>query len=260
MSKNSLIQNGMYKNESMWDMWMHSTTEFIFFKDINGMYIAFSDAAANLYGFEAKDVIGKYDYEIYPPHLVKAFLKQDKTVINTKKRYITQSVFKNKDGREMIVETIKAPLINSYGEVIGIQGSARDISDRLVSQDEIKNEKVKLQALLDNIPIAVWIKDFDNKYLTVNQEYEKLFNVKKEDIIRNDVTDILKAYNVFSDNQIELLKNQDEFVLKQKQKNKLEFTVAKDGEQRQFEFIKAPIIRDGKVTGLVGICNDVNHS
>lgn len=259
MSKNSLIQNGMYKNESMWDMWMHSTTEFIFFKDINGMYIAFSDAAANLYGFEAKDVIGKYDYEIYPPHLVKAFLNQDKTVINTKKRYITQSVFKNKDGREMIVETIKAPLINSHGEVIGIQGSARDISDRLVSQDEIKNEKVKLQALLDNIPIAVWIKDADNKYLTVNQEYEKIFNVKKEDIIRNDAAEILKAHNIFSDNQIELLNNQDEFVLKQKQRNKLEITVAKNGEQRQFEFIKAPIIRDDKVTGLVGICNYVNH-
>lgn len=260
MNKNSLIQNGMYKNESMWDMWMHSTTEFVFFKDINGMYIAFSDAAANLYGFDAKDVIGKYDYEIYPPHLVKAFLNQDKTVINTKKRYITQSVFKNKDGREMIVETIKAPLINSYGEVIGIQGSARDISDRLVSQEEIKNEKVKIQALLDNIPIAVWIKDADNKYLTVNQEYENLFNVKKENIIRNDVTEILKTHDLFSEEQIELLKKQDEFVLNQKQRNKIEFSVTKDDKQRYFEFIKAPIIRDDKVTGLVGICNDITHS
>lgn len=259
MNKNSLIQNGMYKNEFMWDIWMHSTTEFVFFKDINGMYIAFSDAAAKLYGFDAEDVIGKYDYEIYPPHLVKAFLNQDKTVINTKKRYITQSVFKNKDGREMIVETIKSPLINSSGEVIGIQGSARDITDRLVSQDEIKNEKVKLQALLDNIPIAVWIKDADNKYLTVNQEYEKLFNVKKEDIIRNDVSEILRTYRLFEDNQIELLKNQDEFVLKQKQRNKLEIFVTKDGKQRCLEFIKAPIIREGKITGFVGICNDITH-
>ncbi len=255
--KNKFIQNGVYLDENMWDIWLRSTTEYVFFKDVNGMYLAFSDAAAELGGFDKKDAIGKYDYELYPTYLAQTFLKQDKEVLSTKKSITFKNVMSHPEKGEIIVEGIKSPLFNAQGEIIGLQGISRDITDRQLVLEKFKQEQSKLQALLDNIPVAVWLKDSENKYITINKEYEKLFEVKKEDIIGNNVSETLQENKLFTENELSLLKSQVEYIYSQSKKSKLEFCMITNGRKSCYEFIKAPIIRNDRVIGLVGICNDI---
>lgn len=47
----------------------------------------------------------------------------------------------------------------------------------------LRRSEQRLQAILDNSPTIVSVKDLKGRYLHVNREYERLFNVKREQVI-----------------------------------------------------------------------------
>ena len=65
-----------------WLNWLNSTPEYIFFKDLTGVYQGTSKANAVMAGFSSmKEMIGKKDEEIFPPEMVKIFKEEDNIIV-----------------------------------------------------------------------------------------------------------------------------------------------------------------------------------
>lgn len=86
-----------------------------------------------------------------------SFAKMARTalqVINkTNKNKISriESVFYNKSGKLFPVEIAGKPVVDAKGNFIGIQGSAKDITERKKAELELKNKNEELQASIERI-------------------------------------------------------------------------------------------------------------
>lgn len=97
-------------------------------KELDGTYIAVNKSFAATVQRTPEQIIGRTDYDFLPEAVAKDFALVDQQVIAEKRQVITQSQVWE-DGKSLWWETHKSPIITVEGEVIGIAGLARDISN-----------------------------------------------------------------------------------------------------------------------------------
>lgn len=83
-------------------------------------------------GFKWKleDIIGKTDYELFNRKTAEALRQNDLEIIARGVTQTKEEVFFLPSGKELIGASTKGPLLNTYGDTIGIIGSSVDITAR----------------------------------------------------------------------------------------------------------------------------------
>ncbi len=102
----------------------------VFVKNELGQFAAVSEAKASHYGLSREELIGLTDFEIAPE--VGMDLREEELLIMESGDPIVNKVeeYVDDDGRQRWVSTTKAPRRNDAGEVVGIVGSTRDVTEQ----------------------------------------------------------------------------------------------------------------------------------
>ncbi|MEG1870713.1 MAG: diguanylate cyclase [Peptostreptococcaceae bacterium] len=117
-----------------------SLPEAIFYKDRNSRFIGCNKNFSDYYkNFGVDNVIGKTDLEIFPnSEMAGEFIKDDIEIMEGKKpRYIERPSLDGQ-GNKIIEESFKVPVINEDGEVWGIVGLARNITNQKTLEGKLR--------------------------------------------------------------------------------------------------------------------------
>jgi PAS domain S-box-containing protein len=109
-------------------------------KDLDNRYIAVNEQYLRISGMPETKIIGKTDYEIWDKEFADRYRKDDLEVIQSGQRRHIEEFQRDHTGREYWVETIKTPIRNAQGDVIGTIGIAREITER--KKAELEREKL----------------------------------------------------------------------------------------------------------------------
>ncbi|MGL5417620.1 MAG: sensor domain-containing diguanylate cyclase/phosphohydrolase [Clostridium sp.] len=102
----------------------------IFYKDAEGKYIYANSECKEFYEERGVyEIIGKTDAEINPDkEQVKKFVEDDKWILNNKKPIENEAVFADNNGNARYRKVTKMPLLDYYGNSLGIVGRSVDIT------------------------------------------------------------------------------------------------------------------------------------
>lgn len=113
-------------------------------KDSQSNYIMVNERFGSLCGFKPDEIVGKDDFDIWPKDLAQSYQLDDAEVIKSKKRKFVQERLADKEGKVTWVETIKTPIFDAQGRVIGTTGIARDITQRRKEEDRQEEIRAEL--------------------------------------------------------------------------------------------------------------------
>ncbi|MCP4546467.1 MAG: PAS domain S-box protein [bacterium] len=122
-------------------------------KDRNSAYLACNTSYADDLGIKPEEIVGKTDYDFFPEELANKYRADDQSVINSGKTIELEESYLV-DGKELIVNTVKAPLRDENDNIIGIQGIFWDITDRKRTED-VQREHVRFLESLSSIDRAL---------------------------------------------------------------------------------------------------------
>lgn len=141
--------------------------DFIFFKDRDSKYVGYNKKWDDYYknkGFN--NMIGKTDLEIgLPKELALSFIKKDKEIMKTKRSQFIETIITTEMGEKRTEESIKVPVINEDGDVWGIVGVARDVTERKKIEDKLRTLSYK--DVLTGLNNRTY---FEEKIKEINQE------------------------------------------------------------------------------------------
>lgn len=113
----------------------------IYFKDDRGRLIMVNRAHAEGLRLKPKDVIGRTDFDFFPEREAKEMTEDDIRVMRTGEPIIDKVERTTRpDGSAHYVSTTKLPRKDQDGNIIGIMGITRDITQR----SQIEEEKLKI--------------------------------------------------------------------------------------------------------------------
>jgi len=110
----------------------------VFGKDKDSRMIVANPACLSLLGKRWEDIRGRNDVEWHTDRVqARDVLSNDRLVIESKEAHVYEEWFNTPLGLRIILST-KAPLLDSEGEIVGLVGVAKDITDRKKREEETK--------------------------------------------------------------------------------------------------------------------------
>lgn len=218
-------------------------------KDRDGRFIHVNQYYLEVAKVKYHEIIGKSVFEIYPYESAQKLHEEDLKVIEHK-RTIN---FQTKRDNEWF-STVKSPVFNDEGEVIGTTGFERNITDNIETLNTLRKERDLLQSLMENIPDSIYFKDISNRFIRINKSKALELNISNpyDAIGKSDLDFIDKVVAANNIHEEELILNTGIPLISKEEK------VFREGKETWLSTTKSPIKDDkGNIVGLVGISRDI---
>ena len=121
-----------------------SIPDAIFVKDSAGRYLMINAAGAQLLGQLPEQVLGKRDTDLLPPEAARSVVEVEREVMTKGESKTIEETGTLAGIRRTFLST-KAPYCNSQGEVMGVLGIRREITDRKRAEDQIRRLNEQLE-------------------------------------------------------------------------------------------------------------------
>ncbi len=137
------MHDALRQSENKYRTLLENLPQRVFLKDKNSVYISCNESYARDLGIKADQIAGRTDYDFYPKELAEKYKADDRRVVESgqtidiEEKYILE-------GQEFIVHTVKTPVADEQGNVIGMLGIFWDITDSKRRERELNlyHEKI----------------------------------------------------------------------------------------------------------------------
>jgi two-component system sensor histidine kinase/response regulator len=111
--------------------------DMVWLKDGEGVYLECNPLAARLFGRPPEEIIGRRDQDLLPARIAEALRRDDLATVAAGTTQQIEETLHFPDGHSERLHTLKTPLYNSDGSLLGILGIAHDITEREASRQRI---------------------------------------------------------------------------------------------------------------------------
>jgi len=126
---------------------LRSIPDLIWLKDPNGVYLNCNSTFENFFGAKESEIAGKTDYDFVSKEMADFFRAHDLKAMESGKPSINEEWLTfSTNGYRGLFETIKTPMRDRDGRLIGVLGIARDITDRKRAEAQLIDMKDKAEA------------------------------------------------------------------------------------------------------------------
>lgn len=182
----SLNDHRMIFLESLID----TVPDLIFYKDINGVYLECNKKFAEFKGLKKEDIIGKNDYELYDNATAESYIDGDKKIIDTGDPVIYEVWVDYPDGRHSFLHTIKTPRYDNDGNLVGILGISRDITEMKEIEQRLTEREKFLSTILQTAQDGYIALALDGSIMEVNEAFCHMTSYSKKELLKMNISQI----------------------------------------------------------------------
>jgi len=128
-----------------------SLPDFISVKDLESRFVLVNEAYTRFAGRQRpEELLGRTVFDVFPPHLASQYVADDQKVIRSGQSHNLESETVDRQNEARWHAVTKVPLRNGAGEIFGLVGIARDVTERKRAEDQITNQLQELSTLYVN--------------------------------------------------------------------------------------------------------------
>ncbi len=159
-----------------------TATGAIFMKDRDGRYRFINSAGALVIGKPATDIIGKKDDEIFPLETAHQLMTDDPSVFLGSVQQQFEAVIPL-NGEIRTFYSIKTPHRGQTGQVLGLVGVARDVTDIKRAEAALRESELRLQRFVAEAPVGLCILDENWRTISANKSLCELTGYDEHEIV-----------------------------------------------------------------------------
>ncbi len=220
--------------------------------DHEGRFALVNPSAARMLGADGADaLLGQSVLDRVHPDFSGAVSEGARRIVE-QGRPVRAAVMKfvGLDGRVSDVEVTAGPV--AWGSGTAIIVLARDISRRMEAERALRESQERLEAIADNSPAAIYLKDREGRYLFVNRRFEILYELDADAAVGRTLREII-GEEIAAGSEA-----QDREVLERGATITREITDHREGTVLTLMVTKFPVPGpDGTPIGLGGVDTDI---
>ena len=131
--------------------------DLVWLKDADGRFLSCNPQLEKYFGAAEAQIVGRTDYDFVDRQLADFFRENDRKAVEVNRSRANEEwlTFAT-DGYRGLFETVKTPMRDRGGQLIGVLGIARDITARYRAEKAAKVSRTRLRVALQATQIAIW--------------------------------------------------------------------------------------------------------
>ncbi len=247
-------ETALRESEERYRNLFETATDGIFTVDVNTRFTSGNRKAEEMCGYSRNELIGEYATVILPEeeslHVANSFKRVLKGEINT---YETRIITKN--GELLPVEVTSSP-IEKDGKIIGALGMARDISERKLAEEKLRESEKKYRTILENMTDGYFEVDLTGNFVFFNDSLCEIIGYARDEMMGMNNRKYMDK-----ENARKVFQTFNKVYTTGKPARGFDWEIIrKDGTKRVVE-ASVSLIRDseGKPTGFRGVVRDITE-
>jgi PAS domain S-box-containing protein len=241
----------------------------IFIKNRQSRFLVNNLAHVQALGATYQDeVLGKSDLEIFQAELARQYYEDDQSMMQSGQPLNREEPVVNpRTGEKRWLQTTKVPLRDKQGAVVGLIGISRDITERKQAVEALQESQELNHSLLEQLPIGIFRKDREGRFILVNSEFCRTKGMKAEEFLGKTPMEVAAIEAAKQGNMGLATKyattgmEHHERIMQTGKPIELDEEYAKaDGTKQFLHAIKLPVFGpDGKIIGTQGVQFDITE-
>jgi PAS domain S-box-containing protein len=149
----------------------------IYVKDSQGRYRLINAAGAQIAGRPVEMILGHTDHDLFDQDAATAIEASDRTILTTGAAS-THEDRTSIQGATRVYLTTKTPYRDAAGQIIGIIGISRDITDRKQAEDALARRAAQLAEAQRLAHLGSWEWELATNQLTWSDEHYRIFGLE----------------------------------------------------------------------------------
>jgi sigma-B regulation protein RsbU (phosphoserine phosphatase) len=236
---------------------MDSLPDFVYFKDLESRFRVINRAHAGNLGIDRpEDAVGKTDLDFFSEEDGRQKIADEQQIMRTGRGFPPKVEHNHHTGGvERWALSTKHPLFDENGEICGIFGLSRDVTEEYRAKQELAEQHRLLETLINVLPCRLFVRDREHRFRLINEEYRRNLNLlSTEQIIGRRFEEFVK------NERQERIVDEDEEIMKRGKSilRRVEFDTSPVEEGRWLSVSKVPLrAADGGIEGVVGVSFDI---
>jgi diguanylate cyclase (GGDEF)-like protein/PAS domain S-box-containing protein len=182
-----VVTRNLEESEQQKHLILNTFPDLVWLKDPDGAYQMCNPAFERFFGARESEILGKTDFDFVEPDQALLFRQKDLEAMAAgypvkNEEWVT---FAN-NGHRVLLETLKTPLCDRDGTVLGVLGISRDITER----ESASRQLALVNFALNHVKEAAYLADEEGYFHYVNDEACRAMGRPREELLRLRVIDV----------------------------------------------------------------------
>jgi len=183
MTETDRLERELRDSENRYRDLASSSPDMVFATDPQGNYTFISDAAQTILGWDGDEAMGKPFTDYVPEHALPVAVASYAALVAAPDQVQHSRIpFIHADGREIPLEINVIGSIEK-GQLVGIHGVARDVSDRERLERELQESEARFRQIVQTTPDVIWRADASGRFTFVADGAVELFGWTADEIV-----------------------------------------------------------------------------
>jgi PAS domain S-box-containing protein len=245
----------LQQNHNLLRAVIEGTPDAVYVKDLQGHYLMINSASARILGKSVEEVVGGSDAGLFSSETARQFREDDSRIINSGNTE-TFEITVNTAGVNRTFLTTKAPYRNHQGNIVGVFGISRDITERKLDEERIRSEYAFRKAIEDSMLAGIAAADLSGRIIYVNPAFCQMVGWKEEELLGST-----PPYVFWPPEEIETIRNIFQKRLSGGGPREIEYRFRRRNEERFYVLVLLSSLMDGqgKRIGLLASFYDITE-
>ena len=233
-----------------------NASDFIYTQDLKGRFTSINPAGLRLLGYSSEEGKKLTARQVVAPEHHNLYLTRQADQVARREEATFEIELLTRDGRRVQVEVSSRPVFRA-GVAVGLQGIARDISERKRTEQVIREKEEFIRSVIDTDPNRIFVKNREGRFILVNRAAAESHGRKVEEIVgrlESEINPNAGQVKRFQQDDREVMDTlQDKFIAGEK-------LTTRKGQTVWLQTVKRPIIgADGRADFVLGVSTDITE-
>ncbi|MBW4574462.1 MAG: PAS domain S-box protein [Aphanothece sp. CMT-3BRIN-NPC111] len=186
ITERKLAEEKLKESEERFRLLVEGVKEYaIIMLDADGYVASWNGAAERIKGYKAEEIVGQhFSRFLTPEDLKRGKPKHELKVAETEGKYEEEGWRLRKGGSRFWANVLINPLRDEAGNIRGFSKVTRDITDRKLAEEKLKESEERFRLLIEGVKdYAIFMLDNQGYVISWNAGAERIHGYKAEEII-----------------------------------------------------------------------------
>jgi PAS domain S-box-containing protein len=197
LTEHKQAEEALAQERSLLRMLIDNLPDLIYVKDSQSRFVVVNQAQARLLGGTTPDkVLGKSDFDFFPHELAQKYYADEQAILQSGQPLISvEEPTTDIAGHKKWLATTKVPLRDSNGQVMGLVGVGRDITEHKQAEESLRESEEKYRTILENMHEGYFEVDIAGNLTFFNDALCRIHGYPRDELMGMNNREYMDAEN-----------------------------------------------------------------